>query len=70
MRIIEELERHWGVFPNSCCHCGCGGKPKGESAHFLPGHDPFFAPNLVEALRANPDIAAAIRKLTECPPES
>ena len=67
MSIIDELERHWGVFPNGRCHCGCRGQTIGKRAHFIPGHDPWFAPNLLKALRGNPDIAAVLQELTECP---
>ena len=70
MGIIEELERHWGVFPNHCCHCGCGGQTTGAMAHFISGHDQYFAPNLLAKLRENPVVEAAIRNLTECPPQS
>ncbi len=64
MSTIDELQRHWGVFPNGWCHCGCGGPTRGKRAYFIIGHDAFFAPGLLEKLRGNPDVAAAIRKLT------
>ena len=64
MSIIEELERHWGVSANGVCHCGCGGNTLRRRAHFIPGHDPFFAPNLLKELRGNLDVEEIIRRLT------
>ena len=65
MSLIEELERYWGIFPNSMCHCGCGDNTQRRRAHFIPGHDAKFAVHLLQELRGNPEVEEAIARLTE-----
>ena len=60
--VIDELRYEWGARPTGFCHCGCGERTK---SFFYPSHDSKYAARLLRELRENPEVARAIRRLSD-----